>query len=862
MSLSPGTHLGPYRILSQLGAGGMGEVYKARDTRLDRDVALKILPERLAEDPEWKRRFEREARAISALNHPHICTLHDVGPGYLVMEYVEGSPIRGLLPLPEALRLAAQIADALDAAHSKGITHRDLKPGNVLLTKTGVKLLDFGLARVHTVSQVPDEAPTQSVDLTREGAILGTPRYMAPEQLEGKPVDPRSDIFAFGCVLYEMMTGQRAFDGKSRATIMASILTADPVPISTFQPAAPAALDHVVKRCLAKDPGQRWQTARDLKAELEWILKLLTEPTQRLRAGRARERVFLSAVLVLALGLAIITWLWLDASRVRPESPLRRSTIAPDTRVVEAVISPDSRHITYTTGQELWVQDIDRDEPRKLADEEGISGLCWSPGSDFIAFFKWNVVLKKVSVKGGPIMTLWELPGGQAQRPNWNSDGRSVVFGVGFPSRLYEVPAEGGTANLLFPVEASESESSFQDPHFLPHEDRRRRLVLATGLPGRTQIVAQDLETGKREILGPGQRPVYSPSGHIVYETEGDLWAIPFSVKNLKRTGESFPIQRSASSPSIAADGTLVYLGTGGGLQQLIWRDRKGVKVGPIGQLQRGARVPRLSPDGSRIVVAGREDTATFDIWIHDVDRGSKTRLTSHPAREDRPIWTPQGDMITFSSERNGNSDIFIQAADGSGEPKVLVATPDNEFGYDWSDDGKYLIYARCSRGQCDLWYLRRKEGQGDFEAAPFIQSPFDDFSADFSPDGRFLAYTSNDSGKNEVYVQRFPQRTGKRQVSTKGGSQARWSKDGEELFYVEDATLIAVAVTTVPNLSLGPATRLFEDKDGLAGRGLNYDVSSDGRSFVLPETLQKSTLTIHIVQNWFAEFRDRKQPR
>ena len=308
-------------------------------------------------------------------------------------------------------------------------------------------------------------------------------------------------------------------------------------------------------------------------------------------------------------------------------------------------------------------------------------------------FGKWTVVLKKVSVQGGPIVTLWELPGGSVQRPNWSSDGRSVVFAHGFPPRLYEVPADGGEARLLFQVNASESRHTFQDPHFLPHEGVGRRLLLVTGSPESTQIAAQDLETGRREILGPGQRPVYSPTGHIVYQTGGDLWAMPFSVSDLKRTGEPFPIQRGASLPSIAGDGTLVYLGTTGGQEQLIWRDRKGAKLGPVGQPQRRVRSPHLSPDGSRIAAQGWEDPPQLDIWIHDVTRGSKTRLTSHPAGEQSAAWTPQGNMITFTSVRDGTADIFIQSADGSGEAKVLVATPHNEFGSDWSDDGKYLIY-------------------------------------------------------------------------------------------------------------------------------------------------------------------------
>jgi eukaryotic-like serine/threonine-protein kinase len=873
MALASGTRLGPYEILAPLGAGGMGEVYKARDTRLDRTVAIKILPSIIASDPAYRARFEREAKAVAALSHPHICPLFDVGhqngTDFLVMEFLEGETLaarlrRGRLSIDQAIRCAIEMADALDKAHRQGIVHRDLKPGNVMLTTAGVKLLDFGLAKFQKplAMATGDETTLAPESPTAEGTILGTLHYMAPEQLEGRNADARADIWAFGCMLHEMLTGERPFDGNSSANVMASILTGHPAPVSSLQPAAPAVLDHVVKRCLNKDPEDRWQTARDLRAQIEWLSTSVIESAQRLRMGRARDRTLLLVTLILALALAGVTTLWFRASRARPESPLRRSTIAADKRVIDAVISPDGRRVAYTTGRELWVQDLDRDEPRKLAEEDGIGGLCWSPRSDFVVFAKWTVVLKKVSVQGGAIVTLWELPGGSAERPNWSSDGRSVVFGRGFPSRLYEVPADGGEARLLFQVDVSERRYTFQDPHFLPHEGVGRRLLLVTGSAESTQIAAQDLETGRREILGPRQRPVYSPTGHIVYETAGDLWAMPFSLSDLKRTGEPFPIQRGASLPSIAADGTLVYLGTTGGLEQLIWRDRKGVKLGPVGQPQRRVRAPRLSPDGSRIAAQGWDDTPQLDIWIHDVTRGSKTRLTSHPASEQNAVWTPQGKLITFTSLRDGTADIFMQSADGSGEPKALVATPLNDSGSDWSDDGKYMLYNTCSRGQCDLWYLKRKDGYQDFEALPFIQSPFDEYDAYFSPDGRFVVYTANDSGRNEVYVRRFPDGTGMKQISMRGGAQPRWRKDGNELFFVEDATLVTVRVSSVRDFALGAAERLFEDKEAFAGRALRYDVSFDGRRILMTETLQKANLSIRVVQNWFAEFRDRQQPR
>jgi Tol biopolymer transport system component len=528
------------------------------------------------------------------------------------------------------------------------------------------------------------------------------------------------------------------------------------------------------------------------------------------------------------------------------------------------VISPDGRHIAYTTAPEetLWIQDLDQNEPRKIAAAGYNLFPFWSPGGDFVAFRSHEKELKKISVHGGRMATLCETPQVVEGQLTWNPDGTSIVFGAGFPSRLYEVPADGGTPKLLFQVSPSESAQGFQNPHFPPGEGKGHRLIFDMGSPGNTRIVAQDLESGRREFLGPGTRPFYSPTGHVVYEVAGDLWAVPFSVSTLQRAGEPFPIRQHASMASVARDGTLVYLAVSEGLQQLVWRDRKGLKLGAIGQPQRRIELPRLSPDRSRVAVQGRETAGPSDIWIHDVARGSTTRLTSHPTEHDRPIWMPHGDTITFTSARNGNPDIFTQPADGSREPEVLVATPDADYPYDWSQDGKYLIYVKCASTNCDLWYLRAREGQGGYDAIPFIQTPSDEFSASFSPDGRYLAYASDESGRNEVYVRRFPEGGAKKQISTNGGVGPRWRQDGKELFYTEGDWVIAVSTSTTPALTVGASTRLFQDKNTLGTRSLRYDVTPDGQRFVFPETLQQPTPTIHVVQNWFAEFREHQRPR
>jgi serine/threonine protein kinase len=502
MTLSVGNRLGPYEILSVIGAGGMGDVYKARDTRLDRSVAIKVSREQFSE------RFEREARAVAALNHPHICTLYDVGNNYLVMEYIDGTLLRGPLPVAEALRLAIQIADALDAAHSKGITHRDLKPGNVMVTKTGVKLLDFGLAKVRSVVPVfsTEETPTVSAEITRRGTIVGTPEYMSPEQLEGKEADVRSDIFAFGCVLYELVSGHRAFAG------IEAILHTNPLPVSTIQPLTPRALDRLVTRCLAKDPEQRWQTARDLKSELEWI----SEPPTAAPSGKpaARWRGLALLATIAALGGALIMGL---LGRSQQATRLRRFAFSPDTNVSAPVISPDGRHIAYNTDPDftLWIQDLDSDEPRQLVAGGFNRFPSWSPGSDYVAFARAEKEIRKISPHGGSAVTLCETPAVVNGPLAWRPDAKSIVFAAGYPSKLYEVSAQGGTPKLLFQLQSSESDGVFRNPRFLPGRGANHGLLFTKGFAPRTEILAQDLTTGRRESigLGDGLAPIFETNG-------------------------------------------------------------------------------------------------------------------------------------------------------------------------------------------------------------------------------------------------------------------------------------------------------------------------------------------------------------
>ena len=566
------------------------------------------------------------------------------------------------------------------------------------------------------------------------------------------------------------------------------------------------------------------------------------------------------SVLVLA---GIILGSWLRAPESEPELSLRRFSFAPEDLFLEPVISPDGRHIAYVTGQyTLWVQDLDRDEPRQVVRAGSIRYPFWSPDSNFIGF-RAAGALKKVSVQGGPTTTLCEMPRstflGAIMSGAWSSDGNTIVFCAGSPQRLYEVSSQGGTPKLLFPEE-SEQQQSHGSPHFLPKGAGSRGLLFVIREQQEDRLVLQNLDSGAREVLARGDRPFYSPTGHIVYQTAAGLWALPFSAETLTMTGEPFPIKENASYLSVAGDGTLLYRGSKQtGLKQLVWRDRRGEKLAVIGRPQQDIQMPALSPDGSRVVVRALEND-NWDIWIHDFARPLKTRLSFDPANADRPTWMAKGDKVTFSSSRNGNWDIFVKSADGSGEAEPLLATPSNEWGYGWSSDGKYLV----GSGDGRIWYLEAKEGASGYEVAPFIETPFDELSPDLSPDRRFLAYESDESGQYEIYVRPFPnggQGGVKWQVSTNSGRQPRWRGDGKELFYVEGDTLVAVSVTTKPSFSIGATRRLFDAQDAFDGRGQQYDVSADGQRFVMVETLDEHPATvIRVVQNWYEEFRDREQ--
>jgi eukaryotic-like serine/threonine-protein kinase len=698
MPILPGRRLGPYEILSTIGAGGMGEVYSARDTRLDRIVAIKVLPAHLADRPELRERFEREAKTIASLNHPHICTLHDTGHQdeieFLVMEYVEGETLaqrllKGALALEQVLQYAVEIADALDKAHRKGITHRDLKPGNIMLTKSGTKLLDFGLAKLKqkvAPANVPlSELPTANDPLTAHGSIVGTLQYMAPEQLEGKEVDARTDIFAFGAVIYEMATGKRAFQGKSQASLIAAILEREPPAMSSLQPMTPPALDRVVKKCLAKEPENRWQTPKDLCDELKWIAEGGSQVTLAPAAAAKSDRFLGRRALILGLGalllVAAITGLAVWNLKPMPPKPVTRTVInlPPGQQLAglesgpAVALSADGTHLAYVAQQggtqQIYLRAMDSLESRPISGTEGGASPFFSPDGQWVAFFAGGK-LRKVSVNGGGTVTIAEPAASRGA--SWGSQGM-IAFALSNVSGLQQVQEARGAPQPLTRVEKGDSVHRW--PEFLPGG----KAVLFTDAPAgssgaNAHVAILSIGTGeRRNLVQGGTHPRYTPSGHLVYMQGGSLMAVPFDPQRLAVTGAAVPVLMGvllspggAGVYSFSATGLLVYVS--GGVQaaqhRLVWVSRNGVEQ-PLPVPAHAYRQPRLSPDGRRVAVTIDEQGS--QVWVYDLPRETLTRFTFEGDRNTDPAWTPDGKRIAFESNKEGPQNLFSQLADGSG---------------------------------------------------------------------------------------------------------------------------------------------------------------------------------------------------
>jgi Tol biopolymer transport system component len=875
MTLAAGSKLGPYEILAQVGAGGMGEVYRARDTRLDRTVAVKVLPPHLSSSEEMRQRFEREARAISQLSHAHICALYDVGSHegteYLVMEFLEGETLAsrlagGPLPVEQTLKFGAEIIDALDKAHRQGIVHRDLKPGNVMITKSGVKLLDFGLAKAMApasqlsgLTSMPTVATPQN--LTQQGTILGTFQYMAPEQLEGAEADARSDIFAFGAVLYEMATGRKAFSGKSQASLIGSILKDDPAPISSIQPMTPPALDRVVKTCLAKDPDDRFQTAHDVKLQLDWIAEGGSQagvPAPVAARRKSREKLAWGVA-----GAAVLAAVLLGVGFVR-RAPAPRRMVRFDIATPEGIttidaprISPDGHYLAFnatdSTGKSrIYVRPLNALSAQPLAGTEGTTRPFWSPDSRFLGFMAEGK-LKKIEVSGGPAQKICDAPSGADG--SWSPEG-VILYDGRANDPIYRVPAGGGTPVVAVKPDPARKEATVGWPEFLP--DGRHFLYMATGQKAEENTYrVGSLDSTESKTLASAQTLVsYAPPGYLLFVRDKTLVAQPFDVKGLKTTGEPVPLAEHIGTDavglarfSVSRDGTLAYR-TGESGDRMVWVDRSGREGEPIGD-PGDYHNPALSPGGDRLAFDLADPrSGKRDIWVRDLKRGVSSRFTFGAGDAFCPLWSSDGSRIVFTQGQN----LFEKAADGQGEEKLLLKSDDLKIACDWSRDGRFIAFAsRAKETGFDIWTLPMS---GERKPTPFLKTPFAELWPVFSPDGRFLAYQSNESGRPEIYVQNFPGPGGKWQISTSGGVEARWSADGKELYYrAPDQKLMAVEIQAGSGFTAGVPQALFAGRFDTGVARARYLPTPDGRRFLTVAPLGREAMTpTTVVLNWNAE--------
>ena len=858
MTLSAGTKLGPYEILSPLGAGGMGEVYKARDTRLERTVAVKVLPQHLSDSPEVRQRFEREAKTISQLSHPHICALYDVGSQdgteYLVMELLEGETLsdrlaKGALSLEQTLRYGVEIADALDKAHRQGIVHRDLKPGNVMLTKSGVKLLDFGLAKVFEPAARKGpltSLPTQAA-LTQEGTILGTFQYMAPEQLEGKDADPRTDIFAFGAVLYEMATGKKAFRASSQASLITAIMSSDPPAISTIQAMSPPALDRVVKTCLAKDPEDRWQSAGDVAKELRWIAEgsAAGVAARAVVAGRRawRERM---AWIVAALAIAAAgASLWFRPGPPR-QNPIRL-TIPPPVGydfVDTVALSPDASRVMLVLRDpsgttSLWIRPLDDLSARRIAGTERARAAFWSADGREIAFFL-DGRLKRIGADGGPPQTICES--GSGFTGAWGPDG-TILFTKEFGTGIVAVPAAGGVPKEVTTLDRKRGEVAHFYPAFLP--DGRRFVFVARNLdPEKTSIMLGSLDGELPTVLFPADSAaIYSEPGYLLFARDNALMACRFDpgagrmIGNATALLENVRYGTEDNKISVsAARGRLTYL-SWSTRRILVWVDRKGREIGTLGAIG-GYEDVRISPDGRRVAVAMRDPSRgqNFDLWVLDANRGTSARVTSERTDEFNPAWSSDGQRVAYVSDHGGFYDLYARPAAG-GEEKLLVRSEADKIMPSFAPDGR-MLYAVAEGPLYTLW-LRPAAGGEPRRITTAVR--FSEDHPEFSPDGSWIAFESDESGLREVYLE--PASGGsRRQVSVGGGQMPVWRRDGGELFYrTKNGTLRVVALRRAGNgLDVGDPQALFPlDVQIEGGASVSlfrrpYDAAPDGQRFLV----------------------------
>jgi len=881
MPLAPATKLGPYEILSPLGAGGMGEVYRARDTRLDRAVAIKILPAHLSADSATKLRFEREAKTVSALNHPNICSLFDVGSqdgiDFLVMECVEGETLsqrlaRGSLPTEQTLKIGTEIADALDKAHCSGVVHRDLKPGNIMLTKTATKLLDFGLAKpsVPATSAATITNAAANSPVTEQGTIVGTFQYMSPEQVEGKELDGRSDIFSLGAVLYEMLTGQRAFEGKSQLSVASAILEKEPAPITSIKPLTPRSLDHVVRRCLAKDPDERWQSARDLALELKSISP--ADPASSLASGlpvrssRARRELIAWSIAAAAL-LSSLSLLILRPDHGASSLPVY-SSIAPDPGKpfqiegdlgAPPALAPDGSAVIFGAGDDLLYRSLRTGAERILPGAHGGYFPFWSPDSSSVGFFA-DGKLKTVDIATNAVRSLCDAP--SARGGSWSTTG-IILFTPMVRDIIYQIPAAGGT-----PVAVTKLDAKFHSTHrwpcFLP--DGQHFLYLATNHTAakaeQNGIFVASLDGKLNRFLISSLSSAIYAQNRFLFVRDAALYAQPFDLEKFELTGSPAPLAEGVVEDlgvwhaifTASQTNELIYqTGSSMARSRLEWVDRQGKHLSFVGDM--GIyQSPRLSRDSQHILVNLGDPAG--DMWLFDSTGAKKSRLTFEGASNSEGAWSPDNSRFVYSLGQPLRYKLIVRPTSGSGPETVLQEAGDNDAPTDWSPDGRYILSERFLHGTSEIWLHPLASGE---PARPLLASPANaglQSSGQFSPDGKFLSFTMSASNGPQIFIVPFPSGNGLWQVSTEGGKWARWRRDGKELYFVNLRNeLCVVSIGEKPGgIEIGQPVPLFtfQPTPRTYRQGMiEFDVTSDGGRFLLNAAADENARPLTLLQNW-----------